>query len=135
MITVYYNYHDENAQVVNHQYQVSSYTELEERIHQYPWQLEIEQFEQSGEGGGISITNQPEESVVVNYLLVPVESDTASLYVDVCLSRGWLGLIGRRSVSYSYPSLALSDAIHILKEIFDCSPEDLYQQYRLKKKK
>ncbi|CAG9297203.1 hypothetical protein [Celerinatantimonas diazotrophica] len=90
MITVDYNYHDENAQVVNRQYQVNSYAELQERIHQYPWQHEIEQFERSDEGGGISITNQQDESVVVNYLLVPIESDIAGLYVDVCLSRGWL---------------------------------------------
>ncbi|CAG9297202.1 hypothetical protein EV690_0703 [Celerinatantimonas diazotrophica] len=44
------------------------------------------------------------------------------------------GWIGRQSVSYSYPSLSLREAVGILKEVIVYSPESLYQQYRLKKK-
>lgn len=133
MIDVNCNYHDENAQVVNHQYQVKTYAELKEAINQYPWHHEIEQFEQSGEGGGITLSKQQDEFVIVSYLLVPIDFDVASLDVDVRLSRGWLGFIGGKSVSYSYPPLSYKDALGILKEIVDSSVEHLYQQYQLKK--
>lgn len=95
-----------------------------------PWASEIALTEELGEGGGLFFSRSGENGAQVSLQLVPIEVDKGFLELNIIAKKGFLGIVGRKSVSKTVDEVSLAEAKTYVKQLFDYSIDDLYHTHK-----
>ncbi|KKC99588.1 hypothetical protein [Photobacterium halotolerans] len=130
LVKVFYQQRENGTELVNHERDLKFHREACETIDNYPWEKELELFEELGEGGGFFFTLGDMDGKFASYQFTPVESDRGSLDLQVVSKPGFIGIFGRKSVSVDFKLVSIPEAKQHIKELFEYSIDSLYQKYR-----
>lgn len=61
---------------------------------------------------------------------MPIEVDNGFLELSIIAKKGFLGIIGRKSVTKTVDEVTLAEAKTYVKQLFDYSIDDLYLKYK-----
>ncbi|EGQ7821176.1 hypothetical protein ACVW8L_004544 [Vibrio parahaemolyticus] len=130
LVKVFYQHREGGTELVDHEKELKFHREACETIDNYPWQKELELFEELGEGGGFFFLLGDMDGKFASYQFTPVESDRGLLDLEVVSKLGFIGIFGRKSVSVDFKLVSIPEAKHQIKELFEYSIDSLYQKYR-----
>ncbi|EJG0664862.1 hypothetical protein C4G29_RS22640 [Vibrio parahaemolyticus] len=130
LVKVFYQHREGGTELVDHEKELKFHREACETIDNYPWQKELELFEELGEGGGFFFLLGDMDGRFASYQFTPVESDRGLLDLEVVSKLGFIGIFGRKSVSVDFKLVSIPEAKHQIKELFEYSIDSLYQKYR-----
>ncbi|WP_394169758.1 hypothetical protein [Saccharospirillum alexandrii] len=130
MVEAFYSHRIEGPELVEHHRLLKGAGDARELIDQYPWASEIALTEELGEGGGLFFSRKGENDAQVSLQLVPIEVDNGFLELSIIAKKGFLGIIGRKSVTKTVDEVTLAEAKTYVKQLFDYSIDDLYLKYK-----
>ncbi|MEL6117946.1 hypothetical protein P0Y67_22395 [Photobacterium sp. SP02] len=130
LVKVFYQQRENGTELVNHERDLKFHREACETIDNYPWEKELELFEELGEGGGFFFMLGGMDGKFASYQFTPVESDRGLLDLQVVSKPGFIGIFGRKSVSVDFKFVSIPEAKQHIKELFEYSIDSLYQKYR-----
>jgi hypothetical protein len=130
MVEAFYSHRIEGPELVEHHRVLKGAGDAHELIDQYPWASEIALTEELGEGGGLYFSRRGENGTQVSLQLVPIEVDKGFLELSIVANKGFLGVIGRKSVTKAFDELSLAEAKAYVKQLFDYSIDDLYHKHK-----
>ncbi|HAS8178430.1 TPA: hypothetical protein I7671_21645 [Vibrio vulnificus] len=130
LVKVFYQHREGGTELVDHEKELKFHREACETIDNYPWQKELELFEELGEGGGFFFLLGDMDGKFASYQFTPAESDRGLLDLEVVSKLGFIGIFGRKSVSVDFKLVSIPEAKHQIKELFEYSIDSLYQKYR-----
>ncbi|MEP4546828.1 MAG: hypothetical protein ABJ000_11665 [Saccharospirillum sp.] len=70
-----------------------------------------------------------ENGAQVSLQLVPIEVDNGFLELSIIAKKGFLGIIGRKSVTKTVDEVTLAEVKTYVRQLFDYSIDDLYHKY------
>ncbi|EAQ67737.1 hypothetical protein MED121_17459 [Marinomonas sp. MED121] len=124
-----YEQRDGGIELVLHEKALNLHKDLCDLIDNYPWQSEMELFEEHGVGGGFQFT-LGDEDVYARYDFTPIDMDSVELDFYLVLKSGFLGFIGRKSLIKQYGIISVSEAKEKMKDLFDRPIESLYEKHK-----
>ncbi len=130
MIEAFYSHRGDSPELVEHRQVLKGISEARELIDRYPWASEVALTEELGEGGGLYFLRTGEDGTQASVQLVPIEPDKGFLDLSIVARKGFLGMVGRKSVSVTVDEVSISDAKTYIKQLFDYSIDDLYRKYK-----
>lgn len=130
MIEAFYSHRGDGPELVEHRQVLKGISEARELIDRYPWSSEVALTEELGEGGGLYFLRTGEDGTQASLQLVPIESDKGFLDLSIVAKKGFLGMVGRKSVSITLDEVSISEAKTYIKQLFDFSIDDLYRKYK-----
>jgi len=130
VIEVFYTQRDEGPELVEHRQVLRGFGDARAVIDRYPWSSEVAHTEELGEGGGLYFLRTGENGAQASLQLVPLEADKGFLDLSIVARKGFLGMVGRKSVSVTVDEVTISDAKNYVKQLFDFSIYDLYKKHK-----
>jgi len=106
-----------------------TYEEACKIIDEYPWKAEEEWFEKTGEGGGLYFKRQESEEVYAYLQFTPMEEKKGLVFLEIQLSKGFLGLFGKKNKNLDFGLMSIDNFKIKLKELFVYSVGSLYEKY------
>ncbi|MDN3611388.1 hypothetical protein ACFFUP_17880 [Vibrio ostreicida] len=109
---------------------ITRYSDACDIIDQYPWTQEVDRFGESGESGGLYFILGDEKTKFASFLISPTEYKAGYLDIEIVAKRHFLNIFGFHSAQASLDSVKIPEIKRRLKDLFDCSIEELYKKYR-----
>lgn len=129
-VKVYYQHRDGGTELINYEKELQSYREAWDVIDHYPWDKELELFEEFGEGGGFFFILGDEGGKSASYQLTPIENNRGSLTLDIVSKPATFGIFGSKSVSVDFELVSIPEAKSHIKALFEYSIDSFYEKYR-----
>lgn len=129
LVKVIYSHRVGGTELVTHEKEVGFHKELCKIIDDYPWVSEVELAEEPGVSGGFEFLLDDYDGKYAIYYFIPIDTRTGLLDAYIIVKPGFLKTFGRKAVSMSFGEVLIVEAKEKVKELFDCSIEDLYERY------
>ncbi|MBM6550814.1 hypothetical protein [Marinomonas ostreistagni] len=130
IITVSYQQHNFQQQLVSYDLEIDTFDEVCLLIDEYPWERELALAHVRGEKGHFHFVRRDGDQLpYASIQFVPVSKGRGRLDVDVVVRPGFLDFFGRKALSRHFNVVDMVDAKAAVKELFEAPVTDLYQKY------